>query len=224
MLHKKSLWCGNAFSECIRNPFCITHDGTLLLLVFLQRQAKYSENKLKCTKARNDYLLNLAATNALVAKYYIHDVSDMIDVSHGGSSSPITSFLTSSVRGLVWFETFYPLVSSAATSATTQALRAPWEPTCRRSTAWRLLATRVWTCWRGRWTPWTSGETSWSSWTRTARSSALLRALTISRTWGMRWVTWSSHGRHAARGAEVRFIAAAALCVESIRWRSLSSF
>lgn len=46
-----------------------------------QRQAKYSENKLKCTKARNDYLLNLAATNALVAKYYIHDVSDMIDVS-----------------------------------------------------------------------------------------------------------------------------------------------
>lgn len=47
----------------------------------LQRQAKYSENKLKCTKARNDYLLNLAATNAVVAKYYIHDVSDMIDVS-----------------------------------------------------------------------------------------------------------------------------------------------
>uniref|UniRef100_A0A7N8XWX0 SLIT-ROBO Rho GTPase-activating protein 3-like n=1 Tax=Mastacembelus armatus TaxID=205130 RepID=A0A7N8XWX0_9TELE len=46
-----------------------------------KRQAKYSENKLKCTKARNDYLLNLAATNALVAKYYIHDVSDMIDVS-----------------------------------------------------------------------------------------------------------------------------------------------
>ncbi|XP_034442216.1 SLIT-ROBO Rho GTPase-activating protein 3-like isoform X1 [Hippoglossus hippoglossus] len=44
-----------------------------------KRQAKYSENKLKCTKARNDFLLNLAATNALVAKYYIHDVSDMID-------------------------------------------------------------------------------------------------------------------------------------------------
>uniref|UniRef100_A0A8C7W9G7 SLIT-ROBO Rho GTPase-activating protein 1 n=1 Tax=Oncorhynchus mykiss TaxID=8022 RepID=A0A8C7W9G7_ONCMY len=44
-----------------------------------KRQAKYSENKLKCTKARNDYLLNLVATNALVAKYYIYDVSDMID-------------------------------------------------------------------------------------------------------------------------------------------------
>ncbi|XP_048343708.1 SLIT-ROBO Rho GTPase-activating protein 3 isoform X1 [Sphaerodactylus townsendi] len=44
-----------------------------------KRQAKYSENKLKCTKARNDYLLNLAATNAAVNKYYIHDVSDLID-------------------------------------------------------------------------------------------------------------------------------------------------
>lgn len=53
----------------------------LRFVSFFQRQAKYSENKLKCTKARNDYLLNLAATNAVVAKYYIHDVSDMIDVS-----------------------------------------------------------------------------------------------------------------------------------------------
>lgn len=50
-------------------------------LFFFQRQAKYSENKLKCTKARNDYLLNLAATNAAISKYYIHDVSDLIDVS-----------------------------------------------------------------------------------------------------------------------------------------------
>ncbi|CAO2606111.1 SLIT-ROBO Rho GTPase-activating protein 3 [Lemmus lemmus] len=44
-----------------------------------KRQAKYSENKLKCTKARNDYLLNLAASNAAISKYYIHDVSDLID-------------------------------------------------------------------------------------------------------------------------------------------------
>ncbi|XP_075406505.1 SLIT-ROBO Rho GTPase-activating protein 3 isoform X1 [Tenrec ecaudatus] len=44
-----------------------------------KRQAKYSENKLKCTKARNDYLLNLAAANAAISKYYIHDVSDLID-------------------------------------------------------------------------------------------------------------------------------------------------
>lgn len=46
-----------------------------------QRQAKYSENKLKSIKARNEYLLTLEATNASVFKYYIHDLSDLIDVS-----------------------------------------------------------------------------------------------------------------------------------------------
>ena len=40
--------------------------------MFLQRQAK------------NDYLLNLAATNAAISKFYIHDVSDLIDVSTWG--------------------------------------------------------------------------------------------------------------------------------------------
>lgn len=71
------------FMDCFP-PLCllsISLSLSLSPLSFPQRQAKYSENKLKCTKARNDYLLNLAATNAVVAKYYIHDVSDMIDVS-----------------------------------------------------------------------------------------------------------------------------------------------
>ncbi|XP_077386898.1 SLIT-ROBO Rho GTPase-activating protein 3-like isoform X1 [Festucalex cinctus] len=58
-----------------------------------KRQAKYFENKLKCTKARNDYLLNLAATNALVAKYYIHDVSDMIDCCDMGYHASLTRTL-----------------------------------------------------------------------------------------------------------------------------------
>lgn len=49
-----------------------------------QRQAKYSENKLKSIKARNEYLLTLEATNASIFKYYIHDLSDLIDVSTGG--------------------------------------------------------------------------------------------------------------------------------------------
>ncbi|KAJ7329775.1 hypothetical protein JRQ81_015949 [Phrynocephalus forsythii] len=44
-----------------------------------KRQAKYSENKLKSIKARNEYLLTLEATNATVFKYYIHDLSDLID-------------------------------------------------------------------------------------------------------------------------------------------------
>uniref|UniRef100_A0A673L0S7 SLIT-ROBO Rho GTPase-activating protein 2-like n=1 Tax=Sinocyclocheilus rhinocerous TaxID=307959 RepID=A0A673L0S7_9TELE len=44
-----------------------------------KRQAKYTENKLKANKARNEYLLALEATNNCVFKYYIHDLSDLID-------------------------------------------------------------------------------------------------------------------------------------------------
>ncbi|XP_063053289.1 SLIT-ROBO Rho GTPase-activating protein 1 isoform X2 [Engraulis encrasicolus] len=44
-----------------------------------KRAAKYSENKLKSIKARNEYLLTLEATNSSVFKYYIHDLSDLID-------------------------------------------------------------------------------------------------------------------------------------------------
>ncbi|XP_032809934.2 SLIT-ROBO Rho GTPase-activating protein 1-like isoform X1 [Petromyzon marinus] len=44
-----------------------------------KRQAKYSENKLKSIKARNEYLLTLEAINCSVHKYYIHDISDLID-------------------------------------------------------------------------------------------------------------------------------------------------
>uniref|UniRef100_A0A3Q0RPR7 SLIT-ROBO Rho GTPase-activating protein 1 n=1 Tax=Amphilophus citrinellus TaxID=61819 RepID=A0A3Q0RPR7_AMPCI len=44
-----------------------------------KRQAKYSENKLKSIKARNEYLLTLEASNSSVYKYYIHDLSDLID-------------------------------------------------------------------------------------------------------------------------------------------------
>ncbi|XP_073643706.1 SLIT-ROBO Rho GTPase-activating protein 3 isoform X2 [Tursiops truncatus] len=58
-----------------------------------KRQAKYSENKLKCTKARNDYLLNLAATNAAISKYYIHDVSDLIDVCQVSAQQPVQTEL-----------------------------------------------------------------------------------------------------------------------------------
>ncbi|XP_077458459.1 SLIT-ROBO Rho GTPase-activating protein 2 isoform X1 [Stigmatopora argus] len=44
-----------------------------------KRQAKYTESKLKAIKARNEYLLALEATNGCVFKYYIHDLSDIID-------------------------------------------------------------------------------------------------------------------------------------------------
>uniref|UniRef100_A0A0E9UPH7 Uncharacterized protein n=1 Tax=Anguilla anguilla TaxID=7936 RepID=A0A0E9UPH7_ANGAN len=37
--------------------------------------------QLKCTKARNDYLLSLAAANASTDKYYLQDICTIIDVS-----------------------------------------------------------------------------------------------------------------------------------------------
>ncbi|XP_066566268.1 SLIT-ROBO Rho GTPase-activating protein 3 isoform X2 [Amia ocellicauda] len=44
-----------------------------------KRQGKLQEAQLKCTKARNDYLLCLAAANAAMNKYYLQDVCTLID-------------------------------------------------------------------------------------------------------------------------------------------------
>ncbi|KAF4101217.1 hypothetical protein G5714_017649 [Onychostoma macrolepis] len=58
-----------------------------------KRQAKYSENKLKSIKARNEYLLTLEATNASIFKYYIHDLSDLIDCCDLGYHSSLNRAL-----------------------------------------------------------------------------------------------------------------------------------
>lgn len=49
-----------------------------------QRQAKYLEHKLKCTKARNEYLLSLASVNAAISNYYLHDILDLMDCCDTG--------------------------------------------------------------------------------------------------------------------------------------------
>uniref|UniRef100_A0AAR2L137 SLIT-ROBO Rho GTPase-activating protein 2 n=1 Tax=Pygocentrus nattereri TaxID=42514 RepID=A0AAR2L137_PYGNA len=54
-----------------------------------KRQAKYTENRLKAIKARNEYLLALEATNCSVFKYYIHDLSDLIDMGHMCAQQPL---------------------------------------------------------------------------------------------------------------------------------------
>lgn len=74
---KSSLACFYISNHFLK--FCLFRFSTLSH----QRQAKYSENKLKSIKARNEYLLTLEATNASIFKYYIHDLSDLIDVSTG---------------------------------------------------------------------------------------------------------------------------------------------
>uniref|UniRef100_A0A8C9XG05 SLIT-ROBO Rho GTPase-activating protein 1 n=1 Tax=Sander lucioperca TaxID=283035 RepID=A0A8C9XG05_SANLU len=58
-----------------------------------KRKAKYSENKLKTLKARNEYLLTLEATNASVFKYYIHDLPDIIDCCDLGYHSSLSRAL-----------------------------------------------------------------------------------------------------------------------------------
>uniref|UniRef100_A0ABM5FQ69 Rho GTPase-activating protein 4 isoform X2 n=1 Tax=Pogona vitticeps TaxID=103695 RepID=A0ABM5FQ69_9SAUR len=44
-----------------------------------KRQSKFVESKLKCAKARNDYLLSLHAANAAISNYYVRDVADLLD-------------------------------------------------------------------------------------------------------------------------------------------------
>ncbi len=63
---------------------CIFH-LSLIIVYVPQRQGKVQEIYLKCSKARNDYLLNLAAANASMNKYYLQDISTLIDVSASNS-------------------------------------------------------------------------------------------------------------------------------------------
>ncbi|XP_036844670.1 rho GTPase-activating protein 4 isoform X2 [Oncorhynchus mykiss] len=67
-----------------------------------KRQCKVQELQLKCTKARNDYLLNLAAANASMNKYYLQDLSSLMDCSdmgyHLSLSRVLRSYLSSRSR------------------------------------------------------------------------------------------------------------------------------
>ncbi|CAM4679101.1 unnamed protein product [Leuciscus chuanchicus] len=64
-----------------------------------KRQSKVQEIQLKSTKARNDYLLNLAAANACMNKYYLQDLSTLIDCCdlgyHQSISKVFRFYLTS---------------------------------------------------------------------------------------------------------------------------------
>lgn len=47
----------------------------------LKRQSKYTDARLKALKARNEYQLCLEASNTTIHKYFVEDLSDLIDVS-----------------------------------------------------------------------------------------------------------------------------------------------
>ncbi|KAJ8017078.1 hypothetical protein DPEC_G00014040 [Dallia pectoralis] len=67
-----------------------------------KRQSKVQEIQLKSTKARNDYLLNLAAANTSMDKYYLHDLSSLLDCSdvgyHLSLSRVLRSYISSRSR------------------------------------------------------------------------------------------------------------------------------
>ncbi|XP_068453601.1 rho GTPase-activating protein 4a [Clinocottus analis] len=67
-----------------------------------KRQGKVQEIYLKCSKARNDYILNLAAANASMNKYYLKDISSLIDCAdvgyHLSLSRVMQAYLSSRLR------------------------------------------------------------------------------------------------------------------------------
>ena len=79
--------CVNFFNWCLPKTAWINEWNRIELdinadwVMFHQRQAKYTKNKLKALRARNDYLLCVEAANAAVNKYFVEDLPDLIDVS-----------------------------------------------------------------------------------------------------------------------------------------------
>ncbi|XP_076596461.1 SLIT-ROBO Rho GTPase-activating protein 3 isoform X2 [Chaetodon auriga] len=85
-----------------------------------KRHGRVQETQLKCTKARNDYLLNLAAANAAMNKYYLQDVSTLIDCCdlgfHLSVERVMRCFLTSRWRIQKTEETGLKQLEAAVTS------------------------------------------------------------------------------------------------------------
>uniref|UniRef100_UPI0037E7550E SLIT-ROBO Rho GTPase-activating protein 3-like n=1 Tax=Semicossyphus pulcher TaxID=241346 RepID=UPI0037E7550E len=85
-----------------------------------KRHGRVQETQLKCTKARNDYLLNLAAANAAMNKYYLQDVSTLIDCCdlgfHLSVERMMKCYLTSRWRIQKTEETGLRQLESAVTS------------------------------------------------------------------------------------------------------------
>lgn len=52
------------------------------ICLLFQRKNKYNDAKLKALKARNEYVLCLEAANTTIHKYFVDDLSDLIDVSY----------------------------------------------------------------------------------------------------------------------------------------------
>lgn len=59
------------------------------LVIPMQRKVKYTDARLKALKAKNEYQLCLEASNTTIHKYFVEDLSDLIDVSGQQQRRPL---------------------------------------------------------------------------------------------------------------------------------------
>ncbi|KAJ8399597.1 hypothetical protein AAFF_G00410080 [Aldrovandia affinis] len=69
-----------------------------------KRQGKVQETQLKCTKARNDYLLSLAAANASMNKYYLQDICTLIDCTDLGYHLSLSRVMRGYLASRHWIQ------------------------------------------------------------------------------------------------------------------------
>ncbi|XP_071548706.1 SLIT-ROBO Rho GTPase-activating protein 1-like isoform X4 [Panulirus ornatus] len=64
-----------------------------------KRSNKYMDAKLKALKARNEYILSMDSANAAIHKYFVEDLSDIVDCMDFGFHSSIARALLTHVSG-----------------------------------------------------------------------------------------------------------------------------
>ena len=76
-----------------------------------KRTTKYTEARLKATKARNEYLLCMDAANASIHKYFTDDLSDLIDCMDFGFHQSLGRAMMMRSSGLEQVEIFLLFIS-----------------------------------------------------------------------------------------------------------------
>uniref|UniRef100_A0A1I8ESZ7 Rho-GAP domain-containing protein n=1 Tax=Wuchereria bancrofti TaxID=6293 RepID=A0A1I8ESZ7_WUCBA len=75
----------------------VTRKHRCLAKLYNKRLEKYNAVKLKCLKARNEYLLCVQAANAALHKYFADDLSDLIDCMDLGMDQWLQGFINCAV-------------------------------------------------------------------------------------------------------------------------------
>ena len=78
---------------------------------YAKRKQKYEDSRLKATKARNEYLLCMDAANSSIQKYFVDDLSDLIDVSISTFFMHFVIFEVAFVRIVIIAEKYLKVLS-----------------------------------------------------------------------------------------------------------------